>query len=79
MNKAPVKGILSYKKNKWNFEKDEASANCKRETCYNQGYGNRRRWGENIMEQDTISLLERLERGSETKRVISILLFCIET
>ena len=33
MNKAPVKGILSYKKNKQNFEKDEASANCKRETC----------------------------------------------
>ena len=40
MNEAPVKGILSSKKNKQNFEKDEASANCKRETGYNQGYGN---------------------------------------
>lgn len=40
MNKAPVKGILSYKENKQNFEKDEASVNCKRETRYNESYGN---------------------------------------
>ena len=59
-----MKGILSSKKNKQNFEKDEASANCKRETHYNQGYENiDRDTGEHVMEQDTISLLERLERG----------------